>query len=158
LVVTEIQQAYVTLTPLLGTTLASTAFAVALLASGQASTITGTLAGQIVMEGFLHIKVKPWIRRMITRLLAIIPAVIVIALNTSDGIESQNHAVYQLLLFSQVVLSFQLSFATIPLVLFTGNSKLMGRFVNPFWLKIIAWAVAIAIALLNAYLLFTQLV
>jgi manganese transport protein len=156
-VVTEIQQAYVTLTPLLGTTLASTAFAIALLASGQASTITGTLAGQVVMEGFLHMKVRPWLRRMITRLLAILPAIIVIAMNTSGGAESQNHAVYQLLLFSQVVLSVQLSFATIPLVLFTGNSKLMGWFVNPLWLKIISWIAVIAIAGLNAYLLITQL-
>jgi manganese transport protein len=156
-VVTQIQQAYMTLTPLLGTTLASTAFAVALLASGQASTITGTLAGQIVMEGFLHIKVRPWLRRMITRSLAIVPAVIIIALNTSGGRESQNHAVYQLLLFSQVVLSFQLSFATFPLVLFTSNSKLMGRFVNPFWLKILAWIAVIAIASLNVYLLISQI-
>ena len=157
LVVTEIQQAYVTLTPLLGTTLAGTAFAIALLASGQASTITGTLAGQIVMEGFLHIKVKPWLRRMITRSLAIVPAVIVIALNTSGGGESQNHAVYQLLLFSQVVLSVQLSFATIPLVMFTGNSQIMGRFANPLWLKSIAWVAVITIAGLNAYLLITQI-
>jgi len=156
-VVTEIQQAYVTLTPLLGTTLAGTAFAIALLASGQASTITGTLAGQVVMEGFLHMKIRPWLRRMVTRLLAIIPAVIVIALNTSGGAASQNQAVYQLLLFSQVVLSVQLSFATIPLVLFTGNSKVMGRFVNPIWLKILAWVAVIAIAGLNAYLLITQL-
>ncbi|MFI5264168.1 MAG: Nramp family divalent metal transporter [Candidatus Kapaibacterium sp.] len=153
LVVTEIQQAYMTLTPLLGTTLASTAFAVALLASGQASTITGTLAGQIVMEGFLNIKIRPWLRRMITRLLAILPAIIVIALNTSGGVDSQNHAVYQLLLFSQVVLSVQLSFATIPLVIFTSKSEVMGRFVNPFWLKVIAWVAVIAIAGLNAYLL-----
>ena len=156
-VVTEIQQAYVTLTPLLGTTLASTAFAIALLASGQASTITGTLAGQIVMEGFLQMKVRPWLRRLITRSLAILPAVIVIALNTSGGANSQNHAVYQLLLFSQVVLSVQLSFATIPLVLFTGNSEVMGRFVNPLWLKVIAWVAVIAIAGLNVYLLITQL-
>ena len=157
LVVTEIQQAYMTLTPLLGTTLAGTAFAIALLASGQASTITGTLAGQIVMEGFLHIKVRLWLRRMITRLMAIVPAVIVIALNTSGGVESQNHAVYQLLLFSQVVLSVQLSFATIPLVLFTGNSEVMGRFVSPFWLKAIAWIAVISIAGLNAYLLVKEI-
>ncbi len=157
LVVTEIQQAYATLSPLLGTTIAGTAFAIALLASGQASTITGTLAGQIVMEGFLHIKVRPWLRRMITRLLAIFPAVIVIGFNSSGGADSQNHAVYQLLLFSQVVLSVQLSFATIPLVMFTSNSEIMGRFANRFWLKAIAWVAVIAIAGLNAYLLFTQI-
>ena len=156
-VVTEIQQAYATLTPLLGTTLASTAFAVALLASGQASTITGTLAGQIVMEGFLRLKVKIWLRRLITRLLAILPAVIVIALNTSGGEASQNHAVYQLLLFSQVILSVQLSFATVPLVLLTGNSEVMGRFVNPLWLKVIAWIAVVAIGVLNGYLLITNL-
>jgi manganese transport protein len=155
-IVTEIQQAYTTLTPLLGTTLASTAFAVALLASGQASTITGTLAGQIVMEGFLQMRVRPWLRRLITRSLAIVPAVFVIAFNTSGGADSQNHAVYELLVFSQVVLSVQLSFATIPLVLFTGNAKIMGRFVSPIWLKVIAWIVVLAIAGLNAYLLITQ--
>jgi manganese transport protein len=155
-IVTEIQQAYSTLTPLLGTTFASTAFAVALLASGQASTITGTLAGQIVMEGFLQMKVRSWLRRLITRSLAIVPAVIVIAFNTSSA-DSQNHAVYELLLLSQVVLSVQLSFATIPLVLFTGNSKIMGRFVNPWWLKAMAWVTVIAIAGLNCYLLVTQL-
>jgi len=157
LVVTEIQQAYATLTPLLGTTLAGTAFAIALLASGQASTITGTLAGQVIMEGFLHMKIRPWLRRMITRLFAIVPAVIVIGINTSGGAASENHAVYQLLIFSQVVLSVQLSFATIPLVLFTGNRDVMGRFVNPFWLKAIAWIAVIAIAGLNAYLLVKQI-
>lgn len=153
-VVTEIQQAYYTLTPLLGTSLASFAFGIALLASGQASTITGTLAGQVVMEGFLHIKVRPWLRRMITRSLAIIPAALVIALHTGGGVEAENHAIYNLLLLSQVVLSVQLSFATIPLVMFTNNKALMGRFASPVWLKVIAWAVVAAIAGLNAYLIF----
>ncbi len=153
-VVTEIQQAYYTLTPLLGTSLASLAFGVALLASGQASTITGTLAGQVVMEGFLQIKVRPWLRRLITRSLAIVPAALVIASQLGNGEDAQNHAIYNLLILSQVVLSVQLSFATIPLVLFTGKRSLMGEFVNPVWLKVLAWAVVLAIAGLNAYLIF----
>jgi len=152
-VVTEIQQAYYTLTPLLGTTLASTAFGIALLASGQASTITGTLAGQVVMEGFLQLRMSPWLRRLITRSLAIIPAVLVIASQTGNGVEAENHAIYKLLLLSQVVLSVQLSFATIPLVLFTSKKSVMGEFANPLWLKVIAWAVVAAIAGLNAYLI-----
>ena len=153
-VVTEIQQAYYTLSPLLGTSLASVAFGIALLASGQASTITGTLAGQVVMEGFLKMKMRPWLRRIITRSLAIIPAAIVIAFNSGGGADSQNHAIYKLLLLSQVVLSVQLSFATVPLVLFTGSKNVMGEFVSPLWLKIVAWAVVVAIAGLNAYLIF----
>ena len=153
-VVTEIQQAYYTLTPLLGTSMASFAFGIALLASGQASTITGTLAGQVVMEGFLQLKVRPWLRRIITRGLAIVPAVIVIALNTGGGEDSQNHAIYNLLLLSQVVLSVQLSFATVPLVLFTSKKSVMGEFANPVWLKVLAWGVVIAIAALNAWLIF----
>ena len=155
-VVTEIQQAYYTLTPLLGTSLASTAFAIALLASGQASTITGTLAGQVVMEGFLQMKVRPWLRRLITRSLAIIPAVIVIVLNTGNGVDAENHAIYQLLLLSQVVLSVQLTFATVPLVMFTNRKSIMGEFASPLWLKILSWAVVVAIAGLNAYLIYQQ--
>ncbi len=154
-VVTEIQQAYYTLTPLLGTSLASLAFAVALLASGQASTITGTLAGQVVMEGFLQMKVRPWLRRFITRSLAIVPAALVIASQMGNGVDAENHAIYNLLLLSQVVLSVQLSFATVPLVLFTSRKSIMGEFVNPLWLKVLAWAVVVAIAGLNAYLIFT---
>jgi manganese transport protein len=157
LVVTEIQEAYRTLTPLLGTGIASTAFGVALLASGQASTITGTLAGQVVMEGFLNLRVKPWLRRLMTRSIAILPAVIVIALNTSGGAASQNQAVYRLLIFSQVVLSIQLSFATIPLVVFTGRKDVMGTFASALWLKVLAWSVVLGIAGLNGYLLFTLL-
>ncbi len=155
-VVTEIQQAYYTLSPLLGTSLASLAFGVALLASGQASTITGTLAGQVVMEGFLQIKVRPWLRRLITRSLAIIPAVVVIAMNTGGGVDAENHAIYSLLLLSQVVLSVQLTFATVPLVLFTGRRSVMGDFASPMWLKVVAWAVVVAIAALNAYLIYQQ--
>ena len=156
-VVTEIQQAYYTLTPLLGTSLASTAFGVALLASGQASTITGTLAGQVVMEGFLNLKMRLWVRRIVTRGLAIVPAVIVIAANTSDGIEAQNHAIYSLLLLSQVVLSIQLTFATVPLVLFTSRKSVMREFVSPMWLRVLSWIVVAAIAALNGYLLVQEL-
>jgi len=144
--VTEIQQAYYTLSPLLGTQLASIVFAVALLCSGQNSTLTGTLAGQVVMEGFLSIRLVPWLRRLITRLLAIIPAVIVVGLYGSLGTT-------KLIIFSQVILSLQLSFAVFPLVQFTSDRAKMGEFVNPVWLKLLSWAVAGVIAALNAYLI-----
>jgi manganese transport protein len=143
--VAEIQDAYMLLTPLLGAG-ASTVFALALLASGQSSTITGTLAGQIVMEGFLHIRVRPWLRIMITRGIAIIPAATVAFLYGESGTA-------QLLVLSQVVLSMQLSFAVIPLVQFTSDREKMGRFVNPTWLKVLAWSVAAVIATLNIWLL-----
>jgi manganese transport protein len=145
--VADIGDAYRLLTPLLGTTLASTLFAVALLASGQNSTITGTLAGQIVMEGFLNIRLPAWLRRLITRLIAIIPAVIVTALYGEKGAGS-------LLILSQVILSLQLSFAVVPLVYFTSQRSKMGRFVNPTWLAATAWVVATGIIGLNAWLLF----
>ncbi|MGN7360789.1 Nramp family divalent metal transporter [Paenibacillus sp. SAF-054] len=145
--VAEIQDAYQLLTPLLGTGIASVLFAVALLASGQNSTLTGTLAGQIVMEGFLNIRLKPWIRRLITRAIAIIPAVLVI------GIAGEQ-ATGSLLILSQVILSLQLSFAVIPLVMFTGDKKKMGHHVAPRWLRILAWFIAIVIAVLNIYLLY----
>jgi manganese transport protein len=144
--VADIGDAYRLLTPLLGTTLASTLFAVALLASGQNSTITGTLAGQIVMEGFLNIRLPAWLRRLITRLIAIIPAVIVTALYGEKGAGS-------LLILSQVILSLQLSFAVVPLVYFTSQRSKMGRFVNPTWLAATAWVVATGIIGLNAWLL-----
>src|SRR5262245_36086098 len=144
--VAEIQDAYKLLTPLLGITGASTLFALALLASGQNSTLTGTLAGQIVMEGFLNIRLKPWLRRLITRLIAIVPAVIVTALYGQSGTA-------KLLILSQVVLSMQLSFAVFPLVMFTGDKLKMGEFVNPVWIKILAWTVAVVIAAFNAWLL-----
>ncbi len=144
--VAEIQDAYHTLTPLLGTNLASVLFAVALLCSGQNSTLTGTLAGQIVMEGFLNLRLVPWLRRLITRLLAIIPAVITVIFFGQEGTA-------KLLILSQVILSLQLSFAVVPLVQFTGDRRKMGEFVNPRWLKILAWAAAGVIAILNAYLL-----
>jgi manganese transport protein len=131
---------------LLGATSASFLFALALLASGQNSTLTGTLAGQIVMEGFLHLRLKPWLRRLITRLIAIIPAVIVTALYGA-------HGTAKLLVLSQVILSMQLSFAVFPLVMFTGDRHKMGEFVNAAWVKALAWTVAIFIAVLNAWLL-----
>jgi manganese transport protein len=144
--VADIGDAYHLLTPLLGTTLASTLFAVALLASGQNSTITGTLAGQIVMEGFLNIRLPAWLRRLITRLIAIIPAVIVTALYGEHGAGS-------LLILSQVILSLQLSFAVVPLVYFTGQRTKMGQFVNRPALAALSWAVAVTIMGLNAWLL-----
>ena len=121
--VAAIQDAYKLLSPLVGAAGASTLFAVALLASGQNSSITGTLAGQVVMEGFVHLRVSPWLRRLITRSLAIIPTVIVVAFMGEQGTEN-------LLILSQVILSFQLSFAVVPLVMFTGDRKKMGEFVN----------------------------
>jgi manganese transport protein len=144
--VADIHDAYHLLTPVLGASLASTFFAVALLASGQNSTITGTLAGQIVMEGFLNIRLPAWLRRLITRAVAIVPAVIVAGLYGDRGVG-------QLLILSQVILSLQLSFAVIPLVLFTSDQRKMGRFVNPRWLKITAWTMAVLIAILNGWLL-----
>ena len=144
--VADIGDAYRLLTPLLGTTFASTLFAVALLASGQNSTITGTLAGQIVMEGFLDIRLPAWLRRLITRLIAIIPAVIVTALYGEHGAGS-------LLILSQVILSLQLSFAVVPLVYFTSQRRKMGVFVNSPFLAATAWAVALVIMGLNTWLL-----
>ena len=145
--VAEIQDAYKLLSPTLGVGVASTVFALALLASGQNSTLTGTLAGQIVMEGFLNLRLRPWLRRLITRGIAIVPAIIVTALYGSSGVA-------KLLIFSQVILSAQLSFAVVPLVLFTSNKKRMGEFVNPPWLKTLAWLVAVVIAGLNLTLLY----
>jgi manganese transport protein len=144
--IAEIGDAYKLLTPLLGVTGASTLFAIALLASGQNSTLTGTLAGQIVMEGFLNIRLKPWLRRLITRLIAIIPAVIVTIISGESGTA-------KLLVLSQVILSLQLSFAVFPLVMFTSDKLKMGEFVNPLWIKLLAWVVAVIIASLNAWLL-----
>lgn len=144
--VAAIQDAYKLLSPLVGAAGASTLFAIALLASGQNSSITGTLAGQVVMEGFVNIKLSPWLRRLITRSLAIIPTIIVVAITGEHGTE-------KLLILSQVVLSLQLSFAVFPLVLFTGSRARMGEFVNARWLKALAWFTAILIAVLNAWLL-----
>lgn len=144
--VAEIQDAYKLLTPLLGVTGASAMFALALLASGQNSTLTGTLAGQIVMEGFLNIRVRPWLRRLMTRLIAIVPAAVVAILYGEQGTA-------KLLILSQVILSMQLSFAVVPLVRFTSDRLKMGPLVNSRWLKGVAYAVALFIALLNAWLL-----
>jgi manganese transport protein len=144
--VAAIEDAYKLLSPLLGATGASTLFAVALLASGQNSSITGTLAGQVVMEGFVHIKLPQWKRRMITRSIAILPTIIVVAAMGEQGTE-------KLLILSQVILSLQLSFAVVPLVMFTGSRKRMGEFVNGRWLQGLAWVVAALIAALNAWLL-----
>ncbi|MEY2526368.1 MAG: manganese transport protein [Verrucomicrobiota bacterium] len=144
--VAEIQEAYKLLSPLLGVTGASTLFALALLASGQNSTLTGTLAGQIVMEGFLNIRLRPWLRRLITRLIAIIPAIAVTSISGEKGTTN-------LLVLSQVILSLQLSFAVFPLVMFTSDKIKMGEFVNRAWLKYLAWFVAMVIASLNAWLL-----
>jgi manganese transport protein len=144
--VAEIQDAYHLLDPLLGSGIAGILFGVALLASGQNSTLTGTLAGQIVMEGFLNIRLKPWLRRLITRMIAIIPAVVVTLIYGEKGTG-------ELLILSQVILSLQLSFAVIPLVLFTSDKSKMGEFVNKTWVKWLAWFVTSIIVLLNAYLL-----
>jgi manganese transport protein len=144
--VAGIEEAYQLLTPVLGASLASTLFAVALLASGQNSTLTGTLAGQIVMEGFLNFRMRPWLRRLLTRAIAIVPAAIVAGMYGERGAND-------LLVLSQVILSLQLSFAVVPLVLFTGDKAKMGRFANPRWLSITAWAVSAVIIVLNGYLL-----
>ena len=144
--VADITDAHKLLAPLLGTTLASTLFAVTLLFSGQNSTLTGTLAGQIIMEGFLDIRLRPWLRRLITRLIAIVPALVTIALYGERGTG-------QLLILSQVILSLQLPFAVFPLVAFTGDSTLMGSHAAPRWVRWLAWPVAVIIAVLNAWLL-----
>ncbi len=145
--VADISDAYKLLTPVLAAPLASVLFAVALLASGQNSTLTGTMAGQIVMEGFLNIRLRPWLRRLITRLVAIVPAAIVAGLYGEQGVG-------ELLILSQVILSLQLSFAVVPLVMFTSDKLKMGRFVNATWLKITAWVITFFIIILNSYLLF----
>jgi len=144
--VADITDAHKLLAPLLGTTLASTLFAVTLLFSGQNSTLTGTLAGQIVMEGFLNIRLRPWLRRLITRGIAIVPALVTVILYGEKGTG-------QLLILSQVVLSLQLPFAVFPLVMFTGDAAKMGKAVAPRWMRWLAWPVAVLIAALNTWLL-----
>jgi manganese transport protein len=145
--VADIGDAYKVLSPLLGTTAAGVLFAVALLCSGQNATLTGTLAGQIVMEGFVNIRLRPWLRRLITRLVAIVPAVIVVVLYGERGTGA-------LLVLSQVILSLQLPFAVFPLVSFTSDRRKMGDLVAPYRIRVLAWTVAVIIAALNAYLLF----
>lgn len=145
--VTDITEAHELLSPLMGSTLASVLFAIALLASGQNSTLTGTIAGQIVMEGFLNIRLKPWLRRLITRFIAIVPAMAVVIIYGEKGAT-------ELLVISQVILSLQLSFAIVPLINFTNDRQKMGGFANGFYLKCITWTIAIVIITLNVFLLY----
>lgn len=151
--VEDIRVAYQLLTPALGVG-ASTVFALALLASGQNSTLTGTLAGQIVMEGFLNIRLRPWVRRLMTRLIALVPAVVVTGIYSRGGVEQQFQAVGKLLIFSQVILSLQLGFAVVPLVCFTSSREKMGRFVNGLGIKVLAWLTAAVIIILNVKYIF----
>jgi manganese transport protein len=150
IVVTEIQQADKLLEQLLGTHAAPIAFGLALLASGQSSTLTGTLAGQIVMEGFVKIRLRPYMRRLITRLIAVLPAVFVILISGDKG-------TYKLLILSQVILSLQLPFAVVPLVHFTGDKLKMGSFASKWWVKILAWITSIIIIILNGKLVYDQI-
>jgi manganese transport protein len=144
--VADIRDAYQLLDPVLGSKWASALFAIALLASGQNATLTGTLAGQIVMEGFIDLKLAPWLRRLITRMLAILPAFFITWIWGDSKVG-------ELLVFSQVILSMQLSFAVIPLVWFTSDKAKMGKFVNPVWLTTLSWLISAVILGLNAYLL-----
>lgn len=150
IVVTELQQAHHLLEPALGTTIAGIAFALALLAAGQSSTLTATLAGQIVMEGFLQFKMRPVLRRLVTRSLAVIPATIVIIMMGARG-------TYELLILSQVILSLQLSFAVVPLVQFTSDSERMGEFANPVWVQVLAWTSTVIIVGLNVKLVIDKI-
>lgn len=150
IVVTQIDQAYLLLTPVLGTAVASVLFAIALLASGLSSTLTGTFAGQIVMEGFLELRMRPWLRRLVTRTAAIVPAALTIWFVGEKG-------TYGLLILSQVILSMQLPFAVIPLIRFTNDQKRMGQFANRGWVRILAWAAAVVIVGLNAWLIWVSL-
>ncbi len=148
--VTEIQQAHQMLEKLLGTKIAPAAFAIALICAGQSSTLTGTLAGQITMEGFLHFRMRPWLRRFITRSIAIVPAVIVISIAGDQG-------TYKLLILSQVILSMQLPFAVVPLVKFTSSKRRMGPFASPRIVMVLAWIVAGIIIALNGKLVYDQI-
>ena len=139
-----IRVAYLTLAPLLGTAVASTLFAVALLASGQSSTITGTLAGQVVMEGFMHWRIRPWVRRLITRCLAILPAILIIGFRGDSSVTD-------LLVLSQVVLALQLPFAMFPLLHFTSSRKWMGKYKNGWFLLAAGWSSCLLITALDLY-------
>jgi manganese transport protein len=139
-----IRVAYLTIAPLLGTTLASTLFAVALLASGQSSTITGTLAGQVVMEGFMHWRIKPWVRRLITRMLAVVPAILIISVRGSSSVTD-------LVNLSQVVLCLELPFAMFPLLQFASSSKRMGKWRSGWFLLITGWGTALLITAMDIY-------
>jgi manganese transport protein len=147
--VAEIKVAHELLQDMLGSQLAPILFAVALIASGQSSTITGTLAGQIVMEGYLKLRINPWIRRLLTRVIAIIPAVIVILINGENNIDS-------LLVLSQVILSMQLGFAVIPLIHFVSDKQTMGTYVIKPWVQVLAWLIAVVLVYLNLRMLFGQ--
>jgi len=147
--VTEIQQAHSLLDTIFGGAVAPAAFAIALIAAGQSSTLTGTLAGQIVMEGFVNFRMRPWLRRLVTRAVALIPAVIVIAMFGDRG-------TYRLLILSQVILGLQLPFAIIPLIHFTSDRKKMREFVNPRWVKLLAWIVAVIVVVLNLKLVYDE--
>jgi manganese transport protein len=149
--VADISDAYRLLTPILGTSLASTAFAISLLFSGQNATLTGTLAGQIVMEGFLNIRLRPWLRRLVTRIIAIVPALVTVLVFGDRGSGA-------LLVLSQVVLSLQLPFAVFPLIHFTSDKKRMGPLAIGLGLKLVAWPVAILIAVMNVWLLYQTVV
>jgi manganese transport protein len=146
----ELKNADQMLHNVLGTQIAPIAFAIALIASGQSSTLTGTLAGQVVMEGFVHFRIRPWVRRLVTRLLAIVPALVVIYW-VGEG------SMMKLLIFSQVVLSFQLPFAVVPLLQFTNDKKRMGEFANPGWVRVLGWAATAIIIALNAYVISDQI-
>ena len=150
IVVTEIQQAHKLLEQLLGTQAAPIAFGLALLAAGQSSTLTGTLAGQIVMEGFVRIRLRPYLRRLITRSIALLPAVVVISISGDEG-------TYKLLILSQVILSLQLPFAIVPLVHFTSDKLKMGSFASKLWVKVLAWITSIIIIALNGKLVYDQI-
>ncbi len=151
ILVTEIQQAHQLLKPILGAYIAPFVFAIALLAAGQSSTLTGTIAGQVVMEGFLNIRMRPWLRRILTRSIALIPAVIVIALAGDKG-------TYRLLIFSQVILSLQLPFAIIPLIYFTSDKMKMGPFASRLWIKVAAWLITLIIVVLNLKLVYSEVI
>jgi manganese transport protein len=158
--VETLQEAHKLLGLVWGTAFASVLFAIALLASGQSSTLTGTLAGQVVMEGFLHLRIRPWARRLLTRSLAIVPALVVIALTGNESVleaSSADKRLLELLVLSQVVLSFQLPFAVVPLVQFTSDRRHMGEFTNPVWLRRLAWACAAVVVGLNAVLIVLQM-
>jgi len=150
IVVTEIQQAHQMLDQLLGSQAAPIAFGLALLAAGQSSTLTGTLAGQIVMEGFVQIRLRPYLRRLITRAIALLPAVVVIAISGDQG-------TYKLLILSQVILSLQLPFAIVPLVHFTSDKLKMGSFASQWWVKVLAWITSVIIMALNGKLVYDQI-
>jgi manganese transport protein len=150
IVVTEIQQAHVLLVPLLGTSMAGVLFAVALLCSGQSSTLTGTMAGQVVMEGFVNIRVRPWLRRLITRTMAVVPAALTIYF-------AGDKATLGLLLLSQAILSMQLPFAIVPLIHFTSDRARMGSFANAAWVRWLAWITAAVVIGLNTWLAYDSI-